>query len=571
MRVPKPKRWQQALISWLLISAFACSKSKDKKVSPAESSHASSMTDLYGLSKVPTFELTLPEEAMESLRESPREWVRGDFAYEEEAHGDIRIRIKGHRSLRSVDNKPSLKLRFDKGKEHKGRRFLGVRRLTLNNLVEDPTMIREYLGYRLAREVGLPVPKAGFAQIRLNGQPYGLYLVLETPDEDFLARQFGSGEGELYEGEYGCDLFVDDVEGYDLDVGNKDNRAPLMRFAEAAAGSGGELWQGPDAPVTLEHLTSFLAFATYVGDFDGYHHSHNYRIYRHPETNKWHLMAWGLDRSFFKELDPYSSRGLLAKRCFAQPECRIQYLLALRRIDQAAKKLDLVTGSKVISGVIADAVNQDTKRPYKAKRINKLRDRLREFLEKRTSDIAGYTACLDEQGRELDPDKDGYGCMDCNNSDPAVHPGAEEICDGVDNDCSGLADDSASCPCPIETIGESRYAFCNLPMPWNEADAHCRSLGGRLASAGTSEQSAAIFEHAQAAVDDRWWLGGGDRETEGVFKWRDGSALADDMWAKGQPDNEACNQDCVALRKGGGGSLNDTHCGQHRPFVCQLP
>ncbi len=30
---------------------------------------------------------------------------------------------------------------------------------------------------------------------------------------------------------------------------------------------------------------------------------------------------------------------------------------------------------------------------------------------------------------------------DCNDTDPAIHPGAEELCDGVDNDCSGRVDD----------------------------------------------------------------------------------------------------------------------------------
>src|SRR5688500_15344323 len=43
-----------------------------------------------------------------------------------------------------------------------------------------------------------------------------------------------------------------------------------------------------------------------------------------------------------------------------------------------------------------------------------------------------------------DTDQDGDGTHlreDCDDTDAAVHPGVEDGCDGIDNDCSGLVDD----------------------------------------------------------------------------------------------------------------------------------
>ena len=45
----------------------------------------------------------------------------------------------------------------------------------------------------------------------------------------------------------------------------------------------------------------------------------------------------------------------------------------------------------------------------------------------------------------LDADNDGVkASLDCNDHNPAIHPGAIELCDGVDNNCNGKIDENAS-------------------------------------------------------------------------------------------------------------------------------
>ena len=51
----------------------------------------------------------------------------------------------------------------------------------------------------------------------------------------------------------------------------------------------------------------------------------------------------------------------------------------------------------------------------------------------------------DSGGSKVDADKDGYdSTVDCDDTDAAVNPAATEVCDGIDNDCVGGADDGVT-------------------------------------------------------------------------------------------------------------------------------
>lgn len=117
-----------------------------------------------------------------------------------ESYKNVGIRTKGNTSLSTVatlgSERYSFKIEFDHYDSTKS--YHGLDKLSLNNLIQDSTMMKDYLTYTMMNEFGVHSSLCSYVYITVNGEDWGLYLAVEGVEEAFLERNYGSNYGELY-------------------------------------------------------------------------------------------------------------------------------------------------------------------------------------------------------------------------------------------------------------------------------------------------------------------------------------------------------------------------------------
>ncbi|MFN7146148.1 MAG: CotH kinase family protein [Myxococcota bacterium] len=316
---------------------------------------------LYEDGAVHDFAFTLAPDQMDLLeRDGPD--VRATLTYEG-VNWEVGFKLKGSSTYQDLDGKPSIKVDLEQWVEDQ--RMVGVRRLTLNSMIFDPTMLREHVAYALYEAMGVPAPRHGYARVTINGEPYGLYGIVETMDEQWLRRTFpGDSDGNLYDSKYtNADLTSVGIGAYELKEGKPvEPYADLRELVSEIDGS--NILDVLDRRFDREGVLGMWAVDLVTANWDGYtRNTNNYLLYHATVSDRWHFVPWGQDTAFRGGGFLYMGlKGRLVNACVNDGDCRSALEAKVVEALDVWEALDLVGYAQAAWAAIGEHCEADPKR-----------------------------------------------------------------------------------------------------------------------------------------------------------------------------------------------------------------
>jgi hypothetical protein len=378
---------------------------------------------MYEPTTVDVIHLALSQAEEEKLDSDPETYVKGTFSLAETdgtpgGEGpssmpmNVEVRLKGQLgSKRTLAQKAAFKLKFKKTE-----RFLGLKKMTLNNMVQDPSEIHETLAYKAFRSMDVAAPRTGYAYVYLNGVDYGLHLNVETPDDVALEKRFGPFQ-HLYEGDYGADVETGSAvtpaevevaaEKFEIDEGIEEAevegekfRADLEALIVAVNSPGpGAFSTRVAAFADLKEMTRMWAVEKYIGHWDGYSGlegellPNNYYLFS-DLAGQFQMLPWGTDQTWSVHLGFSGDAGILFDKCLADQSCATMYRRSLRETQVAIDGDELASLASSTATLLKpwEALEQGNgdRHGVSQPEIAGAVQGVREFIASRPAELANY-------------------------------------------------------------------------------------------------------------------------------------------------------------------------------------
>jgi hypothetical protein len=316
-------------LAFALLISGQCAEPPTRKTKP------SAGDDLFTDSAIRRLRIEVSKQGIATLRkyhferdamDAERVPVPATVREGDRVYTNVAVHLKGgFGSFRSVDDKPGMTLNFDKLAN--GQHFHGLQKISLNNSVQDPAFISDKLCRELFDKAGVPVPRADYALVELNGRKLGLYVLSEGWNKQFLHRYFNNTKGNFYDCAYSADV------NKPLRVGSGENpsdQSEIKALAAAAAEKNlAKRYARLEQLLDMDRFVTFLALGVLCWDWDGYAmNRNNYRVFHDLDSHRVTFMPHGMDQMFWRPDGPIvtGTKGIVARALLQTPEGRRRYL-----------------------------------------------------------------------------------------------------------------------------------------------------------------------------------------------------------------------------------------------------
>lgn len=333
-----------------------------------------------------------------------------DFTWQGVRVRNVAVRSRGWGSR----NPNKLGLRIDFDRYVPMQQFAGLSALVLDNLWQDPALIREPLAMRVFERMGEPAPREAWARVYINNVFQGLYSMVEPIDERFLDRTLGESDGYLHEYRWLWPYYGEDL-GHSLGA-----YAPMFEpkthetaLADELFGPIRDLWQEVNGPLDeewrnrvetlldLDQFVTHLAIETCIAEHDGLLGQggmNNFFLYRSADSTRHRFIVWDKDNSFLftdgSVLDNVD-QNVLAQRALADAELRDRYLGVLETCARVALEDEWLLGEVDRQAALIDAVvRADRQKQFSDEEFDLDIEYLRRWARERPAEILDELAIL---------------------------------------------------------------------------------------------------------------------------------------------------------------------------------
>jgi hypothetical protein len=360
---------------------------------------------VFDQSALRTYNLVIEPADLAKLDRDPaaEEYVPAMLEVEGKRYGPLGVRYKGSigaflypcTDARQVGDTPGPKtgkcsIKVDFNHVDDDARFYGLKALNFHSMNQDPSQLRDRLGYAMFREMGIASPRAVHARVTINGVLEGLFIAVEQIDGRFARSRFSEGgKGNVYKEVWPiheeASVYQEALETNE-EVGNV---AKMVAFKHAVD----EGTTSVEGWLDRDYMARYLAVDRLIINDDGALHwyclpdigpsaiwNHNFYWYEPPHAKRMWLVPWDLDNSFLSNTWVH-----IAPRWSEQAECS-----CTGTPEQRPPSCDPLT--RDLAGWDADyeaAVAAFVSGPFSAASVNAKLDTWSEQIEAATLEASG--------------------------------------------------------------------------------------------------------------------------------------------------------------------------------------